>query len=76
MCIRDRRYTFREVLAPEGYALNEAVTSFTVDAEGNVRGNTLLRDDFTRVQLQKQYEDGQPMGGVTFALLDETGRCV
>ena len=67
------RYTFREVLAPEGYALNEAETSFTVDAEGNVRGNTLLRDDFTRVQLQKQYEDGQPMGGVTFALLDETG---
>ena len=67
------RYTFREVLAPEGYALNEAETSFTVDAEGNVRGNTLLRDDFTRVQLQKQYEDGQPMGGVSFALLDETG---
>lgn len=67
------RYTFREVLAPEGYALNEAETSFTVDAEGNVRGNILLRDDFTRVQLQKQYEDGQPMGGVTFALLDETG---
>lgn len=67
------RYTFREVLAPEGYALNEAETSFTVDAEGNVRGNTLLRDDFTQVQLQKQYEDGQPMGGVTFALLDETG---
>ena len=67
------RYIFREVLAPEGYALNEAETSFTVDAEGNVRGNTLLRDDFTRVQLQKQYEDGQPMGGVTFALLDETG---
>ena len=67
------RYTFREVLAPEGYALNEAETSFTVDAEGNVRGNTLLRDDFTRVQLQKQYEDGQPMGGVTFALLDEAG---
>lgn len=67
------RYTFREVLAPEGYALNEAETSFTVDAEGNVRGNTLLRDDFTRVQLQKQYKDGQPMGGVTFALLDETG---
>ena len=67
------RYTFREVLAPEGYALNEAETSFTVDAEGNVRGNILLQDDFTRVQLQKQYEDGQPMGGVSFALLDETG---
>ncbi len=67
------RYTFREVLAPEGYALNEAETSFTVDAEGNVRGNILLQDDFTRVQLQKQYEAGQPMGGVSFALLDETG---
>lgn len=44
-------YAFREILAPSGYALNEAETRFTVDEQGNVTGNTMLRDDYTRVQL-------------------------
>ena len=45
-------YTFREILAPSGYALNEAETRFTVDEQGNVTGNTMLRDNYTRVQLR------------------------
>lgn len=66
-------YTFREVLAPEGYALNEAEMTFTVNADGSITGNTTIRDDFTRVHLLKQNENGQPMGGVEFALLDSGG---
>lgn len=54
-------YAFREILAPSGYALNEAETRFTVDEQGNVTGNTMLRDDYTRVQLRKQDENGVPL---------------
>lgn len=54
-------YAFREILAPSGYALNEAETRFTVDDQGNVTGNTMLRDDYTRVQLRKQDENGVPL---------------
>ncbi len=66
-------YAFREILAPSGYALNEAETRFTVDERGNVTGNTMLRDDYTRVQLRKQDENGVPLSGVEFALVTETG---
>ena len=67
------RYTFREVFAPDGYALNEAEMSFTVDEYGNVTGDTVIRDDYTRVSLRKQNEDGLPLAGVEFALLKEDG---
>ena len=36
-------YTFKEVYAPDGYALNEAEMRFTVDADGNVTGDTTRR---------------------------------
>lgn len=66
-------YTFREVLAPDGYALSEAEMSFTVDEYGNVTGDTVIRDDYTCVSLRKQNEDGLPLAGVEFALLKEDG---
>lgn len=67
------KYIFREVLAPNGYALNEAEMSFTVDETGNVTGDHTIRDDYTRVTLLKQNENGQPLAGVEFALLKEDG---
>lgn len=69
-------YTFREVLAPEGYALNEATLRFTVDAEGNIIGDTAIRDDFVRFFLEKQDEHGNPLTGVTFALIDTEGHTI
>jgi len=66
-------YTFREVFAPDSYALSEAEMSFTVDEYGNVTGDTDIRDDYTRVFLRKQNEDGLPLAGVEFALLKEDG---
>ncbi|MFR5796275.1 MAG: hypothetical protein ACLUI3_12505 [Christensenellales bacterium] len=41
------------MLAPEGYALNETTCSFTVDENGQVSGDTVLRDDFTRFMLKR-----------------------
>lgn len=67
------RYTFHEVLAPDGYALSEAERSFTVDESGDVTGDTVLQDDYTRVTLLKQNENGLPLAGVEFALQKEDG---
>lgn len=70
------RYTFKEVLAPEGYALNETTCSFTVDENGQVSGDTVLRDDFTRFTLKKVGEHNEPLTGVAFSLKDERGAVV
>ena len=70
------RYTFKEVLAPEGYALNETTCSFTADEDGHVSGDTVLRDDFTRFTLKKVGEHNEPLTGVAFSLKDERGAVV
>lgn len=67
------RYTFREILAPEGFSLNEAVMTFTVDEDGSVTGDDTIRDDYTRFSILKHDENGQPMPGVQFSLMKENG---
>ena len=67
-------YTFREVLAPDGYLLNAAEMQFTVAEDGSVTGNTTLRDDFNRLLLHKADTAGNPLAGAVFALLDGSGR--
>ena len=66
-------YTFKEVYAPDGYALNEAEMQFTVDADGNVTGDTTIRDDYTRFSLRKVDESGKPLSGVMFGLKKADG---
>ena len=67
------QYAFREVLAPDGYALNEAVCIFVVDALGQVSGDTEIRDDWTRFSLRKTDTGGRVLAGVQFALVDADG---
>lgn len=66
-------YTFKETYAPDGYALNEAEMRFTVDADGNVTGDTTIRDDYTRFSLRKVDESGKPLSGVMFGLKKADG---
>ena len=66
-------YTFKEVYAPDGYALNEAEMRFTIDADGNVTGDTTIRDDYTRFSLHKVDESGKPLSGVMFGLKKADG---
>ena len=66
-------YTFREVLAPDGYLLNAAEMQFTVAEDGSVTGSTTLRDDFNRLLLHKVDTAGNPLAGAVFALLDREG---
>ena len=67
------QYAFREVLAPDGYVLNEAVCIFVVDAQGQVSGDTEIRDDWTRFSLRKTDTGGRVLAGVQFALVDADG---
>ena len=67
------RYTFREILAPQGYELNTAEMSFSVDKDGNVTGDTVIRDDYTRFYLLKLDESGRPLPGVEFGLVNGAG---
>ena len=67
------QYAFREVLAPDGYALNEAVCIFVVDAQGQVSGDTEIRDDWTRFSLRKTDTGGRVLADVQFALVDADG---
>ena len=66
-------YTFKEIYTPDGYALNEAEMRFTVDADGNVTGDTTIRDDYTRFSLRKVDESGKPLAGVMFGLKKADG---
>ena len=70
------RYTFREVYAPEGFALNEAVMTFTVEQDGTVIGDTAIRDDYSRFAIEKHDEASHPLAGVTFSLVNESGNTV
>ncbi|MBR3108255.1 MAG: hypothetical protein IKH30_13930 [Clostridia bacterium] len=64
------RYTFKEILAPEGYELNTAEMSFSVDKDGNITGDTVIRDDYTRFYLLKLDEVGRALPGVEFGLIN------
>lgn len=52
-------YTFKETYAPEGYALNVAVKTFTVTSEGKIIGETEIRDEINKIQLKKVKENGR-----------------
>ena len=59
-------YTFKETYAPEGYALNVAVKTFTVTSEGKIIGETEIRDEINKIQLKKVKENGEPLPGAVF----------
>ena len=66
-------YVYREILAPEGYELNKTEMRFSVDKDGNVTGDTVIRDDYTRFYLLKLDENGRPLQGVEFGLMKGIG---
>lgn len=64
-------YTFKEIYAPEGYALNTAVTTFTVTVDGKVSGTTTIRDDVNKVMLKKTRQNGDVLSGAVFGIFDK-----
>lgn len=66
-------YTFKETYAPSGYALNTAIKTFTVTADGQVHGDTVIRDEVNRVMLKKIRQNGEALAGAVFGLFNEQG---
>lgn len=66
-------YTFKETYAPSGYALNTAIKTFTVTADGQVHGDTVIRDEVNRVTLKKIRQNGEAFAGAVFGLFDSEG---
>ncbi len=67
------KYTYREVLAPEGYELCVTEFSFVVTDDGIIEGSTAVSDDFTRFYVLKVDESNKPLAGVEFGLYTENG---
>lgn len=66
-------YIYREVLAPEGYALHDTEMTFTVNEQGEVVGQTVLVDDFSRFSVQKVDPQHRPLESVEYGLFREDG---
>ena len=66
-------YTFKETYAPSGYALNTAIKTFTVTADGQVHGDTVIRDEVNRVALKKIRQNGEALAGAVFGLFNDQG---
>ena len=69
-------YTFKETYAPSGYALNVAVKTFTVTADGRVIGDTEIRDELNKVELKKTRDNGEPLPGAVFGLFNAEGTMI
>ena len=67
------KYTYREVLAPEGYELCVTELAFEINSEGQIEGKATVADDYTRFSLLKVDEYHKPLAGVEFGLFREDG---
>lgn len=67
-------YTFKELTAPSGYALNSTVYKFKISATGSVTGDTSLANAPTKVELQKvDSKTGKPVEGATIEVYNAAG---
>lgn len=75
-----RHYTLLEVEAPAGYLVNTQGISFEIPeaAEGKVQTLDLgtLTDYTGRLEILKTDENGKPLAGAVFKILDESGSVV
>ena len=63
-------YTIREKAAPKGYLLAQDI-EFTIDAEGNIKGSTIMQDDYTKVEISKKdIVTSEELPGATLQVID------
>ena len=67
------KYTYREVLAPEGYELCVTELAFSINQHGEIEGKATVADDYTRFSILKVDEYHKPLAGVEFGLFREDG---
>ena len=64
-------YTWKEVKAPNGYVLNTAEKTFTMDIYGDITGETTITNDEARYVVLKTDTQGNPLPGATFQMVDD-----
>jgi len=70
-------YTYKETVAPDGYALNTETFEFSIDHHGKVTGMTEITDDPIVLKLNKVNNfTGKPFADIEFSLLDCEGKAV
>lgn len=70
-------YTYRETVAPAGFALNTQTFEFTIDHHGKVTGMTEITDEPITLKLTKTDRyTGKPFSGIEFTLLNVDGKAV
>ena len=70
-------YTYRETVAPAGFALNTQTFEFTIDHHGKVTGMTEITDEPITLKLTKTDRyTGKPFSGIEFTLLNADGEAV
>ncbi len=70
-------YTYKEIVAAEGFTINEETFSFTVDYYGNVTGTTEITDEPICLQIDKvDLFTGRPFPYVEFQLVDQDDQII
>ncbi|PWM29342.1 MAG: hypothetical protein DBX40_00305, partial [Clostridiales bacterium] len=71
------KYTWKETVCPDGYALNTETFSFEVDKYGKVTGTTQMTDEPITLTITKMDTyTKQPFAGISFTLKDSEGNTV
>lgn len=71
------KYTWKETVCPDGYALNTETLSFEVDKYGKVTGTTQMTDEPITLTITKMNAyTKKPFAGISFTLKDSEGNTV
>ena len=71
MTLAPGKYTFKETLAPEGFALNPNTMSFEIKPDGTIRGDTSFTDEVVQLIVKKvDAATKHALAGAEFGLYD------
>ena len=71
MTLAPGKYTFKETLAPEGFALNPNTMSFEIKPDGTIRGDTSFTDEVVQLIVKKvDAATKHTLAGAEFGLYD------
>ena len=71
---RGQTYTLTETIAPEGYLIAKSI-EFKVKSDGTAT-NVKMKDDSTKIKLEKVDENGQRVSGARLQVLDENNNVI
>ncbi|HJB05514.1 MAG TPA: Cys-Gln thioester bond-forming surface protein, partial [Candidatus Merdibacter merdigallinarum] len=67
-------YQLKETIAPDGYAVTDAIT-FTVQDTPEIQ-QVVMKDELTHIQVLKVDEEGDPFAGNELAIVDADGNII